>query len=212
MASLMLVNPKRRRKSTRRKVSVKSNPRRKRRTTRKRRARRNPIHYANPRKRRTRRRARRNPKFSVRSIQRDALMPAAIGGVGALAIDVVYGALPIPANFKTGVIGSVAKIAVAVIAGKVAGKMLGAKVGEAMTVGAVTIQAYNAVKGFAQKQFPALPMGEYLSGDFPTYSQMGYMNPAPVSTEMLSYAPGSQSGMGEYLSDMETDSSGAYAY
>ena len=210
MASLMLVNPKRRRKSTRRKVSVKSNPR-KRRTSRKRRARRNPIHYANPRKRRVRRRARRNPKFSVRSIQRDALMPAAIGGVGALAIDVVYGALPIPANFKTGVIGSVAKIAVAVVAGKVAGKMLGAKVGEAMTVGAVTIQAYNAVKGFAQKQFPALPMGEYLSGDFPAYSQMGYMNPAPVTTDMLSYSPAPQ-GMGEYLSDMETDSSGAYAY
>lgn len=211
MASLMLVNPKRRRKTkARRNVkSVAANPRRRRRTRRK--ARRNPVAMANPRrKRRTYRR--RNPKFSVRSIQRDAIMPAAIGGVGALALDVAFAALPIPANMKTGAIGTVAKIAGAVILGKIAGKALGAKTGEAVTVGAVTIQAYNLVKGFARQAMPTLPMGEYLSGEFDYNANpgIGYMNAGQFVPDMSGAIPYyGGDAMGEYLSD--TDYSESYS-
>ena len=211
MASLMLINPKRRK--TRRKARrnpVAANPRRRRRSTR-RRARRNPV-AANPRRRRTvRRRARRNPKFSIRSIQRDAIMPAAIGGVGALALDVAFGALPIPAQFKTGAMGSLAKLAGALVLGKLAGKALGAKTGEAVTVGAVTIQAYNLVKGFAKQAMPTLPMGEYISGmdaAFPYYNPrpaLGYMNAGQFVPDEPYYGGGQ---VGEYLS--ETDYSETY--
>jgi len=207
----MLVNPKRRRRKARRNVKAAANPRRRRRSTR-RRARRNPVAMANPR-RRTRRRSyrRRNPKFSIRSIQRDAIMPAAIGGVGALALDVAFAALPIPANFKTGAMGTVAKIAGAILLGKLAGKALGAKAGEAVTVGAVTIQAYNLVKGFAKQAMPTLPMGEYLSGEFDYNANpgVGYMNAGEFIPDMSGAIPYyGADNMGEYLSD--TDYSEAY--
>lgn len=215
MASLMLVNPRKRRKTAKRKSSAKANPRKRSASParKRRRARRNPVALANPA--RKRRRSRRNPKFSVRSIQRDAIMPAVAGGVGALALDIAFGALPIPATFKTGAMGSLAKIVGAVVLGKLAGKAFGAKVGQAVTVGGVTIQAYNTVKAFAQKQTPALPMGEYLSGDFPAYSQMGYVNAAPSFGEnMLSYQPGNygSSEMGAYLSADDAENTGAYGY
>lgn len=217
MASLMLVNPKG--QKPKRKTKAKANPRPRKRRARanpahkRRRSRRNPVAIANPA--RKRRRARRNPKFSVRSIQRDAIMPAIAGGVGALALDIAFGALPIPATFKTGAVGSLAKIAGAVILGKLAGKAFGAKVGQAVTVGGVTIQAYNTVKAFAQKQMPTLPMGEYLSGDFPAYSQMGYTTAAPSFGEnLLSYQPGNygSSEMGAYLSADDAENTGAYGY
>lgn len=213
MASLMLVNPKRRRKTkARRNVkSAVANPRRRRRTRRK--ARRNPVAMANPRRRRTyRRRSRRNPKFSIRSIQRDAIMPAAIGGVGALALDVAFAALPIPANMKTGAIGAVAKIAGAIVLGKLAGQAMGAKTGEAVTVGAVTIQAYNLVKGFARQAMPTLPMGEYLSGEFDYNANpgIGYMNAGQFVPDMSGAIPYyGGDAMGEYLSD--TDYSESYS-
>ncbi len=215
MASLMLVNPRKRRKTAKRKSSAKANPRKRSASParKRRRARRNPVALANPA--RKRRRSRRNPKFSVRSIQRDAIMPAVAGGVGALALDIAFGALPIPATFKTGAMGSLAKIVGAVVLGKLAGKAFGAKVGQAVTVGGVTIQAYNTVKAFAQKQMPTLPMGEYLSGDFPAYSQMGYTNAAPSFGEnMLSYQPGNygSSEMGAYLSADDAENTGAYGY
>lgn len=200
MAQLMLVNPKRKTRRKARRKSVAANPR-KRRATRKR-ARRNPVALANPRRKRAvRRRTRRNPKFSVASIQRQALVPAFAGGVGALALDIAFGALPIPANFKTGMIGSIAKIAGAIVLGKIAGKAFGAKIGEAVTVGGVTIQAYNTVKQFAQKAMPTLPMGEYISGgDFlynNQFGQIGYTNAAAVLPD-APYNMGSQ--VGEYIS------------
>lgn len=220
MASLMLVNPKGQLKTkARRKVkSAAANPRPRRKARRnptamakrrRRRSRRNPVAMANPR----RRRSRRNPKFSIRSIQRNAIMPAAIGGVGALALDVAFAALPIPANMKTGAIGAVAKIAGAIVLGKLAGKAMGAKTGEAVTVGAVTIQAYNLVKGFARQAMPTLPMGEYLSGEFDYNANpgIGYMNAGQFVPDMSGAIPyyGGDAVMGEYLSD--TDYSESYS-
>ena len=192
MSQLMLVNPKRR---TKRKTA-KANPKRRRKTTRRRSTKR-----AAPRRRVTRRRARRNPKFSLRSIQRDAIMPAAIGGVGALGLDLAFAFLPIPANFKTGIIGSVAKLAGAVVLGNVVGNLAGKKTGEAFTLGAVTIQAYGLVKNLVQNAAPGLP----LSGDpmLQYYTPgMGYVSAGsqvPYGSGISDYnaAP----GMGEYIPD-----------
>lgn len=212
MSQLMLINP-RRRKTRRKAISRRAaTPLRKRTKRSKRRAAVGYVVGSGPIRRRklNPRRLRRNPKLSISSIQKTAIMPAAIGGVGALALDVAFGALPIPTSFKTGAIGSLAKLAGAVVLGKIAGKALGSKVGEAVTVGAVTIQAYNLVKGFAQKSMPSLPMGEYLSGDFPPYSNLGYVN-AAVNAGDARIAPYSDadSGMGHYISGY--DHSGNYA-
>lgn len=211
MSTLMLVNPRRkRRRKTTRKSTARANPRRRRRAPARRRSyrRRNPVALANPRRRRRRSYRRRNPRLSLASIQRQTLMPAVAGGVGALALDVIWGAAPLPAQVKTGAIGAAAKVAGAIVVGKVAGKAFGRKIGDAFTLGAVTIQAYNLVKSFAQQAMPNLPLGEYLSAAWPYAptpipygASMGYVNAAPALTgDMHPYANPPQD-MGEYLSD-----------
>jgi len=194
----MLVNPKRKRVTRK----ARANPKRRRRTRRKatRRRRRNPV-AANPRRRTyRRRRTRRNPKLSIKSVQRDAIVPAAIGGFGALGVDIAYAMLPLPAQFKTGMIGSVAKLGAAVLAGHFVGKMTNRKTGDAFTVGAVTIQAYGLIKGLVQQSMPNLP----LSGD-PSLAffqpGMGYMNAGmTVDTPYSNEIP--HSNVGEYISGM----------
>lgn len=124
----------------------------------------------------------------------NTLMPAAVGGAGALAIDVAMGVLPLPANLKTGPFAPLVKVAGAVGLGMLAGKMVNRRVGEQLAVGALTVQFYNFAKAqlvkFGGGKIPGLSMypdgymGEYVSGQ---QGMIGYVD----------------SGMqvGEYVSD-----------
>lgn len=188
-AEIMLVNPRKRRAKKR--ATAKRNPTRRRRTMtaaqakyfgprrRRRAAKRNPVRVRRARvasPRRARRRVRRNPislkKFNPKSVLNHAVIPAAIGGAGALAVDVIWAMLPIPATFKSGAVGIVAKIAGAVAIGALAGKFVGGKTGEAITVGAVTVTAYDILKNFVRTSVPSLPLSEYISG-------IGYVQAGP---------------------------------
>jgi hypothetical protein len=185
------MNKKRKTRRPRAKSSSSTPRRRVRRSTAKR----------NPRPRR-RRYARRNPRaISLKSITNDILMPGATMAVGGVAVDALYGVLPLPANLKTGVLGSLAKVVVAIGGGMVVGKFLGKKMGTAFALGGVVTQAYGFVKPQLQAMIPGLPMGEYLSEMVDPYSAgMGYVAPARFLPGADIAAPYSPQVMGEYLS------------
>lgn len=199
MYEIALVNPRRRRRNKKgqflkgaARSTRKRNP--KRRKTRSRRA---AVGYVSgpkrirrrklnprPHKRRRRRstavvsyrsrRRRRNPRlnFSTKGILR-AIMPAAIGAGGALALDVALGYAPLPAMLKTGIPRHVVRIAGAFGLGWLASKVLGTEKGKAITNGALTVAIYNVLKETAVKFAPSIPgLGDYETVD------LGYLDPA----------------------------------
>jgi hypothetical protein len=182
MSEIMLVNPRRKKRKMsakqrkyfgggRRKrrratatVTARANPRRARRRARRTvRARRNPIAAA---VRRSRRRGGGGGKLKLipSNLIGGTLVPAAIGGAGALAVDVAWGFLPLPANIKTGPLGPVAKAAAAIVLGSVASKFAGRAIGEKVTSGYLTVLAYNFARGMLQKAMPSIPLGDYDMG------------------------------------------------
>lgn len=221
MSELMLVNPRKRRKSRRkgpRKMSAlqakyfggggkrrKSGRRKTRRTAR----------AAGPVARRVRRSARkarravrrfasnRSGSFSLKPniFIKETLIPSAIGGAGALLVDVAWGAIPfIPANLKTGALAPLVKGAAAVAIGLAASKVAGKKIGGQVVSGYLTVLAYNMLKGMVQKAMPSLPMGDYDLG----YVQGGtFVGASPAD-------PSINVGMNAYLTSDGPQNVGAY--
>lgn len=164
MAQLMLVNP------------------RKRRTTRKRRA---------PRRAPSRRLAttvtrktyRRNP------IKRKGIMTTftngATGAAGALAVDLAMSKLPIPANLNTGALAPVTRGLVGIGLGMLVAKFgKNKKLGEQLADGAVTVALYNTGKTMFGAQL-GLADGELLGADSLLYygdesDGMDYYSAAPA--------------------------------
>lgn len=221
MSELLLVNPRRRkRKSTRknpRRMTAKQakyfGPRRRRRS-RARRAVASVARVARRTGRRVRRAVRRFASNRSGGISlkpgafiRDTLVPSAIGGAGALAVDVAWGALPIPAAIKTGPFAPIAKIAGAVAVGLIASKVAGKKIGAQVTSGYLTVFAYNLIKGMAQKAMPNLPLGDYSMG----YVQAGQFLPDQSISAYLEAPASVAPQMGAYLNGYEAERSG-YAY
>jgi len=104
----------------------------------------------------------------------DTLLPSAVGGVGALALDIAIGALPLPAALKAGPMAPLVKLAGAVGLGMLAGATLGRKTGEQVAAGALTVAIYNFSRAALVKLgggkipglslYPDGPMGEFVSG------------------------------------------------
>jgi len=218
MSQLMLVNPKRRK---RRKMTAKQakyfGGRRKRRSTV------TATGARNPRRRVRRRRAgrvtvraRRNPTArAVRRLRRTGsakfgglvpanlvkgvLMPAAMGGAGAIVMDLAWGFAPLPANIKTGPLAPLAKIAGAILVGGLASKFVGREMGQKVTQGYLTVMAYTLMKGMVQKAVPSLPLNEYDNA-------MGYISPATQYPDqsMQAYLTGDGgSTVGAYLNEYD---------
>lgn len=174
MAQLMLINPKRR---TRKKAA-----------SRKRRAvRRNPVAVAPKRRRRSavavRRRIRRNPVSRLSGGIMGDIMDAAIGAGGAVAVNTVYDMLPLPLSMKTGMSATVGKAATAVALGMLGKRVLGRTAGK-MAAGALTVIAYDVIKGM-------MPAPGAVAG-------MGYMSPA-LNAGYLPNGSNGMSGTGEYI-------------
>lgn len=228
MAEMLLVNPrhkKRRRKGGKKKRKMSALQRRyfgKRRSApvrrRKRRSRSVAVAVAAPRRRshKHRRRvrvtrARRNPislgGFNFNSFLRNNLMPAGVGAVGAIGVDVAlsYVTPMLPAMLQTGLPRTAVRLAGAVIVGMAAGKVMGRKFGEEVTAGAITVTMYDLIKGYVASALPSLPLSEY---------NMGWASPAPqigvgeyVGADSIGpLLP----GLGEYVGEVEPG--GAYQY
>lgn len=217
MSELMLVNPRRRKRK-----STKRNPRRMtakqakyfgkrapaRRRSRVRRAASTVARVVRRSSRKARRSVRRfasnrSGSFSLKpsALIRDTLIPSAIGGAGALLVDIAWGMLPmLPVSIKTGPLAPIAKLAGAVAVGLVASKVAGKKIGAQVTSGYVTVFAYNMLKGMVTKAMPQLTLGDYNMG----YMQAGQFLPDQSIAAYLE-APQSapQAGMGAYLNEYQ---------
>lgn len=124
--------------------------------------------------RKTKRRSyRRNPIRT--NLMRDAIMPAATGAAGAVGLDVLWNYLPIPENLKAGPVRHIAKAAGAIGLGMIAGKILGRRQGQQITIGALTVALHGAMKDGLMTVAPQLVLDEYISADVAEY--LGYYGP-----------------------------------
>lgn len=220
MSELLLINPRRRKRRAKRKtVSGRRNPRRmtalqakyfgggrKRRASSRRRrsvtvsGRRNPVAVSR-RRRSGSRRSLKGFKLIPTNFIKGTVLPAAIGGAGALAVDIVWGILPIPAGIKTGPLGPLAKVAGALGVGAVASMVGGRAMGEKVVGGYLTVMAYNFARDLVSKAAPQLtlgdysPMGYYQGGQFLPDNSMGvYVG------DTTTMANPNAAGMGAYIS------------
>lgn len=171
MGTLMLVNPKRRRRSStkRRSTARRANPA----NPRRRRARRasNPVNPI----RRVRRsrimrsrnpgrriRRRRNP-ISMRSLTGGSLMnmlkSAAIGGAGAVGVDIIMAKINgyLPASLRAGVgpgMNDIVRVALTVMIGKFASKATRG-MSEKMAAGALTVQMARLIAPYVAQMMPS---------------------------------------------------------
>lgn len=198
---LLLVNPRRRKR--------KSAKRRKHRKVARRRRRH--VAYAAPKRRRRRRshgkirriRRKRNP--SLRGIT-GQIVPAvkaglvgAAGGLG-LSIGLGYLAPKLPAQLQSGYGLTAVKILGALGVGILGGMVLKGK-GNALAQGAMTVVVYDELKKVLAAQFPAVPLGEYMSIAEP----VGY-DPALELDDSADDGAGVgeyMDGVGEYASDSD---------
>lgn len=197
------------------------NPRRKRRrhrnTSHRRRRR-----QANPRRLRMRRRRHRNPRglagigraLSPMSIVRQTVLPAAIGGAGAVGLDIALAYLPLPDVMKSGLPATLTKLIGAIGLGWIAGMAIGRERGRLITLGAVTVMGYQFIRDQAKTMLPTVKgLGSYM--DYVDYTLMqdrggmgAYMAPSAAPARLnglgfISPAPVVQSGgatMGAYMS------------
>ncbi len=185
-------NPARKRRSAAQKAASRRNikkaqaarrsPRRRRRTTTKRRRRRNPSHVAAYR--RPRRRS--NPRMpTLRGIINNQVIPAAVGGGGAVLNDMLVNLLPLPLNFKVGWLRHVSKAVGAIAIGYLGSMFLRQRTADQLGAGAMTVVGYNVVRDLAAQFVPQLPLGEYLD---PGLSE--YLDPAALGYYGAGLNPG----------------------
>ncbi len=196
IAAVAAVNPRRRRRRNPIAAVAAVNPRRRRR--------RNPIALANPRRRR-----RHNPRGagSLMAALRprallNSIIPAGIGAAGAIGLDIALAYVPLPAQFQTPLWKNVARVVGAIGLGYAASMVVGREKGRTVTMGALTVAAYGALKDVVQSNFPNIGLSGIETHDYSDL-RLGYVNPAPMVT--------AGSGMGAYMQH-SAPSSGVGAY
>lgn len=102
----------------------------------------------------------------------ETLAPSAIGGAGALGLDILFGVLPLPATLKASPFFPAVKVAGAIGLGMAAGMVVSKKTAGQIAAGAITVTLYNFAKGMLNKasggKIPGL--AEYISGDGVVYA------------------------------------------
>lgn len=188
----LAANPRRRRRRRNPVAALAVNPRRKRRgkwfAVK--------AHQRNP----THRRRRRNPvslsAFRPTSIM-GQLIPAAIGGAGALALDIALSKIPQP-EFLNNPVGKLGVRVVGAIGLGMLANLLKAGIGRQITAGALTVVAYNTIRDVVQRVAPSITVAGYMDD-----STMGYIDPAPQlqGTGMGAYMRGATVAqpMGAYM-------------
>jgi hypothetical protein len=126
-----------------------------------------------------RRRFRRNP---VEDGIMGALVPAGIGAVGAVGVDVILGNLPLPATLRAGWPLAFARIGAALLLGAAFGAAAGEEFGNTVAAGGIVVTMYQLLKGAVIQTMPNVrmaryrPMGRYLGRAF---RSAGAMNRVP---------------------------------
>lgn len=131
------------------------------------------------------RRLRYRRKNPVGGFFTETMIPAAIGGAGALTLDVLWAVAPIPATLRANQLAApVIKLAGAIGLGMLAGMVTSKRAAQQIAAGAVTVTLYNAAKqGLAKVSGGKIPgMGEYV-GEV-------YVDPVAVGEYVGEYVEG----------------------
>lgn len=158
----------------------------------------------NPRYRRLRNPRRRmsNPfkGFGTRQGVTKLATGAGVGAVGAVALDYLWqwGSGYLPAQLQSGYVGTVAKAAVAVGAGWLAGKAVGKPIALAMSGGALTVIAYQLIHQLIATNAPQVAIPATTTTATPgmqglnAYMQprMGWVSPGSQLRGLRAYMPG----------------------
>ncbi len=108
-------------------------------------------------------RRRSNPRLpTLKGIFDNQVMPAMVGGGGAVLNDLLVNLVPIPENFKAGYLRHVSKAVGAIAIGYVGAMFLPRNTANQLGAGAMTVVGYNVVRDVAARFAPQLPLGEYL--------------------------------------------------
>lgn len=186
---LLLINPRKRRRST--KAKRKTSPKRRRIT-----------------KRVKRRTYRRNPSGTIKFM--GMIAPAFQGAAGGVLNDLMFGFVPLPSMLKTGPMRHVVKAAGAVLIGTLAANFTKGAMAKNMATGAMTVAFHGMLREFTQN-IPGLQFGQY--------EELAYYSPGEIMNEgnmgayvdELGYGEADVSegayavdyGMGEYMSTGE---------
>ncbi len=208
-AQLMLVNPRRRTKK-RRTAAQKAATRKMIAANRRGKRRRNPAPpgavlkrkrrrtsvISNPRRRRrTQRRSAR--QFFTQSNMTDFAFAATVGASGAIALDVALGFMPLPAMFKVGIPGKIAKGVAAIAMGAVANMsgLVRTSTARDMTVGALTVQFVGIGRELLAQFAPGVALSAYMNEDYAVSGNLGYAGSGWNPSSALNWA---NNGMGAY--------------
>ena len=154
-----------------------------------------------------------NPRMpTFNRILNDQVIPAAIGGAGAVVNDMIINMAPLPDNLKTGWMRHLSKAVGAIAIGYVAAMFLSKRTADALGAGAMTVVGYNVVRDMAAQWAPNLPLGEYLELNEYLDPSLGYygaaLNPDAASGGM---DVGDQFTRGSpYMGDSDDLSMGAW--
>jgi hypothetical protein len=124
------------------------------------------------------------------------IIPAMVGAGGALAVDMAWGYLPIPASLQTGPLAPVTRIAAILGMGYAAKFIAGETYAQEFTVGGLTVTMYDLAKTWMQANAPNLLAPSAAAPAATTGMYVGYYNPARFSPNMGMY-------VGDYADDYE---------
>lgn len=100
---------------------------------------------------RTLRYRRKNPVGGVSAFVKGTLVPSAVGGAGALVLDLAMNMLPLPPAMKTGPMRPVVKVVGAIGLGMLASKVTSRQTGGQVAAGALTVTLYELARGALAK-------------------------------------------------------------
>jgi hypothetical protein len=207
-AELMLINPRRKRRHRRARVThARRNPRRRRRMSALqekyfgKRHRRVIRARRNPRRRHHRRHytiMRRNPsELSSNPVGfvSSTIVPAAVGAIGGVGVNYIFDNYA-PASLQTGILNPLSRFALAALLGMGVGAVTDNRTGAMVAAGAMTVTAYDMITNFMNGQGVFAQTGQQGYGQQGGYGQgqmgrivnrrmgrivnrgMGYMNPS----------------------------------
>ena len=145
--------------------------------------------------------------MTMRSVMNQAVIPAAQSAGGAIALDFVWGFVPLPDNIKLGPMRHVAKGLGAIVIGRIAGQVLGRKVGDNMAMGALTVTFHQAFREMITNFAPGIAgnLAYYSAGvDAGADPSLGYYVGSP---KMMTHggesvpSPNANSELGYYVQE-----------
>jgi hypothetical protein len=139
----------------------------------------------------------------MRGIINQLVMPAATAGAGALALDILWGFVPVPEQIKTGPMRHVAKGLGAVVLGQLVGMVGTRRMGDTMAMGALTVVFHSAFREMTAQFMPGVPLGYYSAGANAGYDpQLGYYVSSPrLAVSRGESVPAPNSELGYYVQE-----------